>query len=64
LYIQTITEVADKDWEGFVVSGGSYDKAPSQAQQNGTAVHSKGTVEHLENIDVHQVPAGSLGTNR
>lgn len=39
-YITTITEVADKGWEGFEVSGGSSQKREVE--------QSKGSVEHVE----------------
>jgi hypothetical protein len=60
LYIQTINEVADKDWEGFVLSGGGYQqpvkpaaKAQAPMQTGGDTI--KSAIEHVEDVRVSQI---------
>ena len=52
LYIETITKVAEKGWEGFDVSGGMYgETVEANGVSNGVVKDAKSKVEHVEHAE-------------
>lgn len=57
LYIQTINEVAERNWEGFVLSGGGTADKAAEETQSELLVHAESAVEHVEDVSAPQVTA-------
>ena len=57
MYIQTINEVADKGWEGFVLSGGAYKQPLKAAKTQTISEPTKSAIEHVEDVRVSQISA-------